>query len=422
MSDSGKPSAAWESMKDQVVSVMERSREARLKTDIRKRVNQCIDTWVRPAYVSFFFSQPPNTIIPTLPEVCLTEAFRTPLCTLPLDQDLSADLFESAIAQLPAIAEEWRNHRIEQVLTLVRESPTYKAIPANDITADTVLPLASTVFHCGNCKERLVYPSVLVHQCLFAGMSQPKLEDFVYAMPTPMITPQDIHIPHVPNITNDISLVVYSLNYFSIWKGLGTVSIDDEAHKHALLMLDALDLSRTETTVDEMEANQPYVECLCQCFWPPAAKRPPAVRTRMLTRSGRAPNPAPDESQPLALDPRKRWAASWLRAIQMCRKHKRSEPRPECFAKLEGQDLDLVLATKEKEKTSGESALSTRPVCFMCMHCSFRHQGLENHLLLDHKVNHPDGIDGVRDYVSAAKLQRVYLSEREQYVELGDEA
>ncbi|KAJ2924588.1 hypothetical protein H1R20_g12503, partial [Candolleomyces eurysporus] len=407
----------WESIKDQAVGLMERFRESRLKNCIPKRLNQRIDTWVKPAYASFFFSQPPNTIIPTLPEVCLTEAFRTPLCTLPLDQDLSADLFETAIAQLPAFAEEWRNCRIEQVLTLVRNSPTYKDIPANDITADTVLPLASTVFRCGNCKERLAYPSVLVHQCLFMGASGPKIKDFAYDMPTP-ITPQEIHIPNVPSITNDVSLLIHSIGYFSIFKGLGTVKFDDEAHQHALLMLDALDLSRTKTTVAEMEANQPYVECLCQCFWSPAAKRPAFVPTRMLTRSGRAPNPAPVQLPP-AFVPPKRPAASWLRALQKCQKHKLPEPRPECFAKLEGQDL--VLAMEAKEKASGETS-STRPVCLMCMHYSFRRQGLENHLLYDHGVNHPDGIDGLRDYVNAAKLRRVYLSEWEQYVELGDGA
>ncbi|RXW15572.1 hypothetical protein EST38_g10286 [Candolleomyces aberdarensis] len=302
----------WESVKDQIVSSMERTREARLKIDIRKLLKQRIVTWVKPAYVSFFFSQPPNTLIPTFHEVCLTEAFRTPLCTLPLDQKLSADLFESAIAQLPAFAEEWRNHRIEQVLTLVRNSPTYKATPANDITADAVLPLASTIFKCADCKERLVYPSVLTHQCLFAAISLPKIEDFVYAMPTPT-TPREIHIPNVPSIMNDVSLLLFSLNYSMIWKGLGTVKFDDDAHQHALLMLDALDLSRTKTTVDEMEAKQPYVECLCQCFWEPAARKPTAMPTKISTRSGQAPNPTPGESQP-ALTPRERWAARWLRA------------------------------------------------------------------------------------------------------------
>ena len=39
-----------------------------------------------------------------------------------------------------------------------------------------------------------------------------------------------------------------------------------------------------------------------------------------------------------------------------------------------------------------------------------------------HKVDHPDGIDGVRDYANAARLQRVYLHQREAYVELGEGA
>ncbi|RXW15570.1 hypothetical protein EST38_g10284 [Candolleomyces aberdarensis] len=404
----------WELAKDQMVSAMERSREARLKVDIRKRLNHRIDTWVKPAYTSFFFSQSPSTIIPTLHEVCLTEAFRTPLCTLPLDRDLSADLFESAIAQLPGFAEEWRHHRTEQVLTLVRKSSTYKAVPANDITAGTVLPLASTVFHCDNCNRKLMYPSVLTHGCLFAQLSQPNIDDFIYAMPTP-ITPQEIQVPSVPSITNDVSLLLLSISdNGSIWQGLGSVKFDNEAHKHALLMLDALGLSRMKTTVDEMEANQPYVECLCQCFWEPGAKGPP-VKSKRSTRRTQAESLTPDESQLR----RKRKAARWTKAIQVCRKHKYPEPHPEYFAKLEGQDL--VLAKTENEKTSGET-WSTGPVCFMCMHPCFPNQSLENHLLRDHNVDHPDGIDGLRNYVDAARLQRVYLHQQEAYVELGEGA
>ncbi|KAJ2924586.1 hypothetical protein H1R20_g12501, partial [Candolleomyces eurysporus] len=300
----------WELVKDHIVSLMERSREARLKIDIRKQLNHRIDTWVKPAYTSFFFSQPPSTIIPTLHEVCLIDAFRTPLCTLPVDQDLSADLFESAIAQLPAFAEEWRNYRTEQVLSLVRRSSTYKAVPADDITADTFLPLASTVFHCGNCNETITYPSVLVHRCLFAELWLPKIEDFVYAMPTP-ITPQEIAIPNVPSITNDVLLFFLSIsNYVSIWKGLASVKFDDEAHKHVLLMLDALGVSRTKTTVDEMEGQQPYVECVCQCFWEPGAKKPP-VHPERMTRSTQRQNTTSEK-----VVSQKRKAARWIKSVR----------------------------------------------------------------------------------------------------------
>ncbi|RXW15576.1 hypothetical protein EST38_g10283 [Candolleomyces aberdarensis] len=361
----------WESVKDEMVSAMERSREARLKVDIQKQLNHRIDTWLKPAYVSFFFSQPPSTIIPTLHEVCLTDAFRTPLCTLPVDQDLSADLFESAIAQLPAIAEEWRRHRIEQVLTLVRKSPTYKAIPAGDITADTVLPLASTVFHCGNCNERITYPSILAHRCLFAEPWRPKIENFVHAMPTP-ITPRGVEIPNVPSITNDVSLFFLSISdYVSIWKGLGSVKFDNEAHQHVSLMLDALGLSGA-TTVDEMEGQQPYVECVCQCFLEPGDRRPP-FKSKRSTRRSQAQDLTPDESVP-----RKRKAARWIKAIQVCQKHMYPEPHPECFAKLEGQDL--VLAKTENEKMSGQT-LSAGPACFMCMRPHFRSWSFENHLI-----------------------------------------
>jgi hypothetical protein len=293
-----------------MVSSMERCREVRLKTDIQKRLLQRIETWVKPAYISFFFSQPPNTILPTLHEVCMTEAFRTPLCTLPLDQELSAELFESAIAQMPVFVEEWRNHRIEQVLSLVRKSSAYKTTPANDITVDTVLPLASTIFHCRDCNERITYPSVLTHRCLFTETWRPKIEDYVHAIPTPII-PQEVQLRDVPSITNDVSLILLakSDHYVSIWKGLGGVKFDNEAHRHVLLMLDTLGWCPTKTTVDEMERKQPHVECLCQCFWEPGSKKP-SPTTERSTRRTKAQHSTLNEFPP------KRKAARWIKAVR----------------------------------------------------------------------------------------------------------
>ncbi|KAJ2924596.1 hypothetical protein H1R20_g12498, partial [Candolleomyces eurysporus] len=416
----------WEGIEKGMIVSMEKAREVRLKNIIRTSMINRVNTWVKPAYTSFFFSQPPNTILPSIHQVCLTEAFRTPLCTLPLDQDLSVDLFENAIAQLPAFAEEWRKNRIDQVLGVVRKSSAYKATPASDLSADTVLPLASTIFHCADCNQKITYPSILVHRCLFAESWQPKPQDFVHDMPTPIV-PQEIEIPDVPSITDDFSLVLLTKYSVGTWRGMKRVKFDDKAHQHMLAMLDALGWS-SSTTVEEMEEKQPYVECLCRCFEEVTAKtgvqaNQPRAITRSITRSSSSKK---TRKKLVAIRPvemvvtKKRKAARWMKAIQSCGSHKRSEPHPECFAKLEGQNL--VLATTV-EQARQPPAWMMRLDCFMCMaQGGFSRDALEHHLSLEHRVEHPDGMNGLKAYVNGLNLWKNYMPSGERYVDLEDDS
>ncbi|RXW22256.1 hypothetical protein EST38_g3621 [Candolleomyces aberdarensis] len=316
----------WGSMKESMVAAMEIRRETRFKTKARHLLQDRIDIWVKPAYTSLLFSHPPNTVIPPLYEVCLTEAFRTPLCTLPLNQDLSANLFESAIAQLPEFVEEWRNHRIEQVLDVIRKSSTFTNTPADEISARTILPLASTIFHCVDCNQKILYPSILVHQCLFTNSWQPKLQDFAgsLGMPTPIV-PQNIELPDIPSVKDDVTLILLVRSSVRIWRGLEhRIKFDDAAHQHMLSMLDVLGWSLT-TTVREMEEKQPYVECLCQCFdeartgvkkiLPRVTKQTTRRSTRNLKTQQALQGPVPPLAEP---DPVvfKRKGARWMRAVR----------------------------------------------------------------------------------------------------------
>ncbi|KAJ2922237.1 hypothetical protein H1R20_g14851, partial [Candolleomyces eurysporus] len=318
----------WESMKERMVAVMEIRRESRFKTKARHLLQDRINTWVKPAYTSLLFSHPPNTVIPPLYAVCLTEAFRTPLCTLPLDQDLSANLFESAIAQLPKFVEEWRNNRIEQVLDVVRKSSTYKNTPADEISAQTILPLASTIFHCTDCNQKILYPFILVHRCLFTESWKPKSQDFAgsLGMPTPIV-PQDIELPDIPSVKDDVTLILLTRSSIRIWRGLEPkIKFDDATHQHMLSMLDVLGWSST-TTVRDMEEKQPYVECLCQCFDEDRTgikKISPQVATKQATRRSTrnlktrqaAQVPVPPLAQPDPVVPKRR-GARWMRAVRV---------------------------------------------------------------------------------------------------------
>ncbi|RXW15569.1 hypothetical protein EST38_g10282 [Candolleomyces aberdarensis] len=411
----------WEKMEEGMIVSMEKGREVRLKNIIRTSMINRVNTWVKPAYTSFFFSQPPNTILPSIHEVCLIEAFRTPLCTLPLDQDLSADLFENAIARLPAFAEEWRNNRIEQVLSVVRKSASYKATPVSDVSADTVLPLASTIFHCTDCNQKITYPYILVHRCLFAESWQPKPQDFTHDMPTPIV-PQEIEIPDVPSLADDVSLLLLTKYSVGIWRGMKRVKFDDKAHRHMLAMLNALGWS-SSTTVQEMEEKQPYVECLCRCFEEVKTgvqvNQPRAITrstTRGLTKKTRK-NPVATRSVEQVVT-KKRKAARWIKAIQLCGNHKRSEPHPECFAKLEGQNLALATTVEQARQPP---AWMMRLDCFMCMaQGGFSRDALEHHLSLEHRIEHPDGTNGLKAYVNGLNLWKNYMPSAERYVDLED--
>ncbi|RXW12672.1 hypothetical protein EST38_g13183 [Candolleomyces aberdarensis] len=209
----------WHGLEEELIKLMEQQRSILEREDMAKRIEQ----WVNPVYTAFILSQPPNTLVPTTLEITLMDEFRVVLCTMPLDQKLTADMFTGAVARIPAFVEEWRQQRTEQLLGLVRRSSTYRG---QEVTS-AVLPLASTIFRC-TCKEALTFPAVLVHHCNFAPAAS----------------------------SEGVILQRAALRRVGVWRDLESIKFDDAGHEHMLQILDALGWSQM-TLVSEMETRQP---------------------------------------------------------------------------------------------------------------------------------------------------------------------
>ncbi|KAJ2929947.1 hypothetical protein H1R20_g7153, partial [Candolleomyces eurysporus] len=372
----------WDELEEELIKLMGEQRSILEQEDMAKRIDQ----WVKPVYTAFILSQPPNTLVPTTLEITLMDEFRDVLCTRPLDQELSEDMFTHAVARIPAFVEEWRQQRIEQLLGLVQRSSTYRG---QKVTSD-VLPLASTIFRCA-CKEALTFPAVLVHHCNFAPAARSECVILERGLPFSRDLKQADSSHSIIRIYNETERsILAALRRVGVWRDLESIKFDDAGHEHMLQILDALGWSQV-TLVSEMETKQPYVSYLnCACYQ--------------------------QDSSTSTASPPTAWR--WMKVIQKCQAHKRPTGNSLWFSKLEGKQLT---AAKEQD---GKRRKSDRVVCPWCMSRGDDFSGkipLRMHILDCPAVAEP-GPDGLDDYIEAITLPaaRLECTEEEDIVSLLD--
>ncbi|RXW22718.1 hypothetical protein EST38_g3141 [Candolleomyces aberdarensis] len=152
----------WDSIKADLATLMHRSQRNRIIRQKAARIRQGLDASLQPAYSAWVVSQLPNSIVPSLGELVLTEDFLPIVEMASLNEDVPNEMIQGAIAQIPKLAVGWRNTIDDFLLDLVRQSSAY----AGTEISKEVLSYATTLFVCLTCGNPVTYPSLIVHHCL----------------------------------------------------------------------------------------------------------------------------------------------------------------------------------------------------------------------------------------------------------------
>ncbi|KAJ2913579.1 hypothetical protein MD484_g6847, partial [Candolleomyces efflorescens] len=309
----------WNELQPKLLARLHLARSDLLKQENEANIRKRIELWLIPAYDSFVASRPLQHCLPSLLDVSFTPEFRSAMSSMPLSEPLSQELSEVLAARLSSYAEEWKRERDNELLSLV-----LRALPHayQDISVD-ILCFASTIFGCEACHELLTYPSVISHRCNFVSRFGIKIgAPGVAGGLKNLSTKPYVRIVEVENdLARYIGDAVRLLRPGAvIWGGFGQIVFDTARHEHMINMLSALQWSRT-TLLTDMESKDPYVDCLCQCFY------------RM----------------------RGKWSGStislnWKEAIEICTHHrvkKRSGPQFFARSQFSGTE-DIVPATGEE--------------------------------------------------------------------------
>lgn len=259
-------------MEEELVAIMKMVRECdqilRGWGEARKR----IESYLKPAFINFAFSRPPNSILLTATDVALTSQWIEILSGAPVEPTS----IEAAIATIPALCEAIVRRKTLQLLEVVRNSKTYSG-RIEEVNADILL-LASTIFRCKKCEDRINYPDIMVHICNFlspscqaGGFPSPLVPD--NARVIEQVGRPDSWITRRPeNLAEKVVVAAAKYGYDDgFWNDFCNIEFGDAEHDHVLKLLDLLKMDR-RSLAEDLTMRQPYVEGLCPCFNPSSAK------------------------------------------------------------------------------------------------------------------------------------------------------
>ncbi|KAK0449784.1 uncharacterized protein EV420DRAFT_1564013 [Desarmillaria tabescens] len=144
---------AWARMEAVLVGILQSHKDKRLLSGRFNGVRNILSNALKCHLISSSTSFAPDYVSLAAMEDC-----KRILDATPLDQALTEDTFSPVLNRLAEIVDEWRAAKKVECLEMLRQ--------ATDTEADEEdLYLATTVFQCLACKQPLMYPKVLVHQC-----------------------------------------------------------------------------------------------------------------------------------------------------------------------------------------------------------------------------------------------------------------
>jgi len=268
-----------------MIKAMEREKQGRLDAIAVRQISKRVEKQLTPRYGAFMLSQRPDVLIPSLFEVCLRPEVLAIICAQPLDEPIPEEALDRVFQTLPSFADsEWQT-KVSRLLAIVKQSKTYES---QDPSAD-ILSLASSIFSCQICQEKMTYPSVLTHGCNYIPMYKIELEpveDPEYSHPVLILPPRRVTSKADGNLDIHAKIRVHTqvpAYYFAkyldrlpeirLWRGLDDIIFDDAGHQHVLAMLTVLKMDAA-IPASEMEDLNPYVECVCQCYYQTTRNRP----------------------------------------------------------------------------------------------------------------------------------------------------
>ncbi|KAJ8489489.1 hypothetical protein ONZ51_g2910 [Trametes cubensis] len=227
--------SAWESIRGEIVALMEEIREARLqrerdalwstRLELMCQVVSAYDTSLgRRTAMSDTQAQ--------FADLALMPPFRT-LVDAPPDTSVTAQDFENLRDSIPTLRAEWLEARRAEILELIPQEV------AQASKAELSLSLAFVGFECAMCSlENLRWPNVLAHSCLRPKYSNP-----------------DAYKQQVAKMSSMISMP-------APWRGKAGDLLFSERWKITRSVISALGKDPDTTTYEEMMQHQARMICL----------------------------------------------------------------------------------------------------------------------------------------------------------------
>ncbi|KAK0470525.1 hypothetical protein IW261DRAFT_1597829 [Armillaria novae-zelandiae] len=144
---------AWARMEHVLVDILQKHKDQRLLSERFNSVQNILSNALQRYLISSSTSIAPDYVSLAILEDC-----KRILDTTPLDQPLGEDSFSTVVTRLPEIIDEWRTVNEDECLEMLRQATD------TDVGKED-LYLATTIFQCLACKQPVMYPKVLVHQC-----------------------------------------------------------------------------------------------------------------------------------------------------------------------------------------------------------------------------------------------------------------
>ncbi|KAK0203523.1 hypothetical protein DFS33DRAFT_809378 [Desarmillaria ectypa] len=141
---------AWARIEPVLVDILQKHKGKRLLSDRFNEVRNILSSALKCHLISTSTSFAPDYVSLAAMEDC-----KRILDATPLDQMLTEDSFSPVLTRLAEIVDEWRTTKESECLAMLRQATN----------TDADLYLATTVFQCLACKQPVMYPKVLAHQC-----------------------------------------------------------------------------------------------------------------------------------------------------------------------------------------------------------------------------------------------------------------
>ncbi|KAK0458071.1 uncharacterized protein EV420DRAFT_411329 [Desarmillaria tabescens] len=143
----------WSTMEPVLVALLQRHRDERLVSE-RFSVVRFILTDTLKRYLITKLA----TLAPDWVTLASTDEFRR-IVSAPLDVRLTDNNFAPAIARLPEIISRWKSQQKANYLGMLRQT-TQEKVGGSD------LYLVTSTFQCQACRQPVMYPKALVHECI----------------------------------------------------------------------------------------------------------------------------------------------------------------------------------------------------------------------------------------------------------------
>ncbi|KAK0494650.1 hypothetical protein EDD18DRAFT_1175531 [Armillaria luteobubalina] len=144
---------AWERMEHVLVDILQKHKDQRL---LSERFNSVLN--ILSNALKCYLISSSTSIAPDYASFAIMEDCKRILDATPLDQPLSEDSLSPVLTRLPEIIDQWRTVNEAKCLEMLRQA-------TDADTGEEDLYLATTVFQCLACKQPVMYPKALVHQC-----------------------------------------------------------------------------------------------------------------------------------------------------------------------------------------------------------------------------------------------------------------